>query len=31
MQLFARASVVMGPHGAGLTHILFAAPGTTGK
>ncbi|KAI3435029.1 hypothetical protein D9Q98_003081 [Chlorella vulgaris] len=27
--LFQRARVVLGPHGAGLSHILFAAPGTT--
>lgn len=29
--LFQRARVVLGPHGAGLSHILFAAPGTTGE
>ncbi|PSC67438.1 hypothetical protein C2E20_8901 [Micractinium conductrix] len=27
--LFQRARLVLGPHGAGLSHILFAAPGTT--
>jgi capsular polysaccharide biosynthesis protein len=26
--LFQRAKVVIGPHGAGLSHILFSAPGT---
>ena len=26
--LFQRARVVLGPHGAGLSHILFSAPGT---
>ena len=26
--LFSRASVVAGPHGAGLTNLLFSAPGT---
>jgi len=26
--LFQRARVVVGPHGAGLSHILFSAPGT---
>ena len=29
--LFQRARLVAGPHGAGLSHILFSAPGTTGK
>ena len=29
--LFQRARVILGPHGAGLSHALFAAPGTTGK
>lgn len=29
--LFQRARVVLGPHGAGLSHILFSAPGTTGE
>jgi hypothetical protein len=29
--LFQRARVILGPHGAGLSHTLFAAPGTTGK
>jgi len=28
IQLFQRAKVVIGPHGAGLSHILFSAPGT---
>jgi len=28
IKLFQRARVVIGPHGAGLSHILFAAPGT---
>ena len=28
--LFQRARVILGPHGAGLSHTLFAAPGTTG-
>jgi len=26
--LFQRAKIVIGPHGAGLSHILFSAPGT---
>ena len=26
--LFQRAAVIIGPHGAGLSHLLFAAPGT---
>lgn len=26
--LFQRAKVVLGPHGAGLSHALFSAPGT---
>ena len=30
IELFQQARVVLGPHGAGLSHILFAAPGTTG-
>lgn len=29
IKLFQRAKVVMGPHGAGLSHALFSAPGTT--
>jgi capsular polysaccharide biosynthesis protein len=28
IELFQRAKVVIGPHGAGLSHILFSAPGT---
>lgn len=28
ISLFQRAKVVIGPHGAGLSHILFSAPGT---
>ena len=28
VDLFKRAKVIMGPHGAGLSHMLFAAPGT---
>ena len=28
ISLFQRAKVVLGPHGAGLSHILFSAPGT---
>lgn len=28
IDLFQRARVVIGPHGAGLSHILFSAPGT---
>jgi len=28
ISLFERAKVIAGPHGAGLTHLLFAAPGT---
>eukprot|EP01023_Acetabularia_acetabulum_P033992 TRINITY_DN31907_c0_g1_i2.p1 TRINITY_DN31907_c0_g1~~TRINITY_DN31907_c0_g1_i2.p1 ORF type:complete len:599 (-),score=118.61 TRINITY_DN31907_c0_g1_i2:170-1966(-) len=28
IDLFKRAKVVMGPHGAGLSHILFSAPNT---
>jgi capsular polysaccharide biosynthesis protein len=28
--MFQQAQVIMGPHGAGLSHMLFAAPGTTG-
>eukprot|EP01025_Chloroclados_australasicus_P002261 TRINITY_DN10522_c0_g1_i8.p1 TRINITY_DN10522_c0_g1~~TRINITY_DN10522_c0_g1_i8.p1 ORF type:complete len:380 (-),score=33.81 TRINITY_DN10522_c0_g1_i8:59-1198(-) len=28
VDLFKRAKIVMGPHGAGLSHILFSAPGT---
>ncbi len=31
ISLFQRARVVLGPHGAGLSHILFSAPGTTGE
>jgi hypothetical protein len=27
LSLASRASIVVGPHGAGLTHVLFAAPG----
>lgn len=30
IELFQRARLVMGPHGAGLSHIVFSAPGTTG-
>eukprot|EP00887_Chlorella_sp_A99_P003387 scaffold7.g3387.t1 len=29
IELFQRAKVIIGPHGAGLSHALFAAPGTT--
>ncbi|KAL4425168.1 hypothetical protein ABPG75_009184 [Micractinium tetrahymenae] len=29
IELFQRARLVVGPHGAGLSHILFSAPGTT--
>ena len=28
IQLFARARLVVGPHGAGLSHTLFCGPGT---
>ena len=28
IELFQKARVVIGPHGAGLSHILFSAPGT---
>ena len=28
VNLFKRAKVIMGPHGAGLSHMLFSAPGT---
>jgi len=28
VDLFKRAKVIIGPHGAGLSHMLFAAPGT---
>ena len=28
ISLFERARVIVGPHGAGLTHLLFSAPGT---
>jgi hypothetical protein len=28
VHLFQRAKVIIGPHGAGLSHMLFAAPGT---
>ena len=31
ISLFQRARVVLGPHGAGLSHIIFSAPGTTGE
>jgi capsular polysaccharide biosynthesis protein len=29
IDLFQRASVVVGPHGAGLSHLIFSAPGTS--
>ena len=28
ISLFEGAKLIIGPHGAGLAHILFAAPGT---
>lgn len=28
IELFQRAKAVVGPHGAGLSHIIFSAPGT---
>lgn len=31
IRLFQAAKVVLGPHGAGLSNIVFAAPNTTGE
>lgn len=31
VRLFQAAKVVLGPHGAGLSNIAFAAPNTTGE